>query len=279
MDFRSVDQHNNTPVPDFDGLTPSDMYQMLYGDFQDCVIRVCDNPSAVENVPIAALLNALLREIDSESGLKLTAAGYLPVKIVKALYAKHLLSDELIDEGISKLTSESDTFTIQTVRIVAELAGYIRKRNGRLMLTKKGKALATAGNTILSLLTTFGEKYNLGYRDRYRSEQIAQVGYRYSLYLLKKHGDQPRNPDFYANRYFRAFPFLRTDETSDRHCYSVRTFNRFFYYFGFSTEPTYRNPSVRKTNLLDQFIEYNPHPAPPKIDVGRIVPDWGPPKN
>ncbi|TFH03809.1 MAG: hypothetical protein E4H09_04600 [Spirochaetales bacterium] len=108
------------------------------------------------------------------------------------------------------------------------------------------------------LLTLFGQKYNLGYFDGYGSNHIGQLGYRYSLYLLSKYGTKERSESFYAKKYFRALPHVRTGESDrDSACYSIRTFHRFFRYFGFliEPEPYIRLHPIQKSDLMDRFVE------------------------
>lgn len=257
-----VDDYNNRPLADFDGLSPADMHRLLYGSFNDSVIHIIDHHSAVDEIPFVRMIAALLEEINADSGLKLTASGYLPLKTVRTLYDLRILGDEPIDFGITKLRSESDTLTIRLTRIIAELAGYIRKTHGRLYRTKKGRNFRNQRNVISSLISTFGEKYNLAYFDGYASDQIAQIGYRYSLYLLKKYGEQPRDSSFYSDRYFRAFPSLRTGSASDDNCYRLRTFDRFLSYFGFAFQEGTNNSVIQKTLLLDKHVEFSTTPDP-----------------
>lgn len=274
MDHNPLEELNNLPVDDFDGLSRSDMYQLLYGDFDDCVIRVADHQSAHEEVPIVQMVDELLAEVDPQSGLKLTAAGYLPPATVKRLYARGILIDELIEHGISKLTGESSSLVISTIRTIAEFSGLLRKRHGRLLLTKKGARFGTDAKSTSILLSTFGEKYNLAYADGFPSPDTAQVGYRYSLYLLKKYGDIPRTGEFYAERYFRAFPTFVTGTEFDHYCYRVRTFERFLLYFGFCTAGDLGDGDIGKTPLLDRYIQYNSDPKPPRIGLQQNGPDW-----
>lgn len=274
MKYNPIEEFNNLPVDDFDGLSRSDMYQLLYGEFQDSVIRVADHESAHKEVPIVQMVDALLAEIDPESGLKLTAAGYLPPATVKRLYARQVLTDDLIEHGISKLMGESSSLVISTIRTIAEFSGLLRKRHGRLLVTKKGARFGTDATATSILLSTFGEKYNLAYADGFPSPDIAQVGYRYSLYLLKKYGDEPRAGKFYAERYFRAFPMLVTESDSDYRCYRVRTFDRFLSYFGFCAAGDLGGGDIEKTPLVDRYIQHNPDPKPPPIGSEQNGPDW-----
>jgi len=253
-----VDRYNNAPLEDFDGLSPVQMDTLLRGEFRDGVVRVNDSEAVFDQVPLVRMIELFLSMIDPEKGLKLTPAGYLPVAVVKALYADAPVKDDAIEAGITKLRLEVECETVHLTRIISELAGYLRKQHGKLNPTRKGKAIRSQPAVLTTLLTLFGERFNLAYLDGYESPTIAQVGYRYSLYLLSKYGTEKRPETFYAEKYFRAFPQLRTDEPDrDASCYGIRTFPRFFRYFGFLTEsgPFDRPRLIQKSDLMDRFVE------------------------
>lgn len=65
------------------------------------------------------------------------------------------------------------------------------------------------------------------------------MGAGYTLYLLKKYGDDQRPPSFYAEKYAEAYPYLLNNyqsygENKDGfiRCYSYRTFHLFMDYVG-----------------------------------------------
>ncbi len=253
-----VDGYNNAPLEDFDNLSPAQMDDLLHGEFCDGVVRINDSDAVFDAIPIVRQIQLLLSMIDPVKGVKLTSAGYLPVAMVKALYAGSPVKDDLIEAGISKLRSEGDCETVHLTRIMSELAGYLRKQHGRLHLTRKGRTFRKQPEVLTTLLTLFGQKYNLGYFDGYPSEYIGQLGYRYSVCLLSKYGARERPESFYAKKYFLAFPQLRSDDPDqDYSCYALRTFHRFLRYFGFLVEPEphIRLHPIQKSDLMDRFVE------------------------
>ena len=102
----------------------------------------------------------------------------------------------------------------------------------------------------------------MGIFDGYQNESIGQFGWWYSLFLIREYGNITRNAKFYAEKYFEAYPYLLTERLfvgsidSNYLCYSVRTFERFLDYFGFteSTEKKLLDHFVKKTDLFDKFI-------------------------
>jgi hypothetical protein len=250
--------YNETPRPEFDFLTPTQMDELLFADFGVGPVCVNDSDAAFDEIPILRQIGALLELISDPKGVKLTAAGYLPVVLVKELYSLGFLKDELIECGISALRSESDSETIQTTRFVADLAGFTRKQHGRLLPTKKGRAFRDQPRALSTILSVFGDKYYLGYFDGYENEFIAQRGFKYSIYLLSKYGATERRMDFYASKYFQAFPEVLSPRVRhEASCYSLRTFERFLDFFGFTNpiQSASLRETVKKTALMDKYIE------------------------
>jgi len=97
------------------------------------------------------------------------------------------------------------------------------------------------------------------------------MGFGFTLILLSKYGNQKRADEFYAKKYFKAFPQL-VDETTPpnygtieeylERCYTVRTFDRFLIYFGLikieSSAKYLGNSKINKTDLYDKLIKCKP---------------------
>jgi len=213
----------------------------------------------------------LLRIVEKHGELKLTAKGYLPTKIVADIYKQGFIKDEWIDSGIMKLYKELDSVVIGLTRILAELSGVVKKRKGKLSLTQKGKVQLNNNYELFkNLFTTFVMKFNWAYLDYFGSEEIGQLGFGFTLILLKKYGNKKRSDSFYAKKYFKAFPHLLEDvhpignssviEEATR-CYSVRTFKRFLDYFGLIKTEGYgffTEIHLKKTKLFDRVIKIKP---------------------
>jgi len=153
------------------------------------------------------------------------------------------------------------------------LTGIVKKRNNKFSLTKQGKSLLSNMPELLkNLLITFGLKFNWAYFDGYGENNIGQLGFAFSLILLKKYGADPRPESFYADKYFNAFPQLIDSSIQPRfgtlqkyvnRCYSLRTFERFIDYFGLitiqTTKPPTTPPLISKTLLFDKLITLRSH--------------------
>ncbi len=268
-------EQNNLPIHDFEGYSPAEMELILYFTFEadSPIILQKLSDSDYQKIPILNQIKYLLELIDKNGEIKLTSKGFLPTKIVADLYQQKFLKDEFIERGISKLYKETDSITVNITRILIELAGLTKKRNGKLSLTKSSSKLLHDNYELLRLIIlTFTTKFNWAYLDGYGDNQIGQLGFGFSLILLSKYGNEKRLDSFYADRYFKAYPKLLdsiqptygTLESYSRGCYSIRTFERFLDYFGLINIQVERNgPNtlkyISKTDLFDKLIKCTPH--------------------
>lgn len=254
------------------------MHQILnFTFFKDSIIKLHPlSDSDYKKIPLLNQIKYLANVIDKNGEVKLTSKGFLPTKLVLDLYQQGFLKDEHIELGISKLYKEADSMTINLTRILLKLTGLVKKRTGKISLTKASKKILNDDTKLLQLVfSTFAEKFNWAYYDGYEEEQIGQLGYGFTLILLSKYGQTKQFNSFYAEKYFKAFPHLldsieeqsySTKEDYVTRCYSLRTFERFLDYFGLITiekngismrDPTY----ITKTDLFDKLIKVRPSTA------------------
>lgn len=240
---------NNTPLDDFLGLSPTEVHHLLYDTFGDkSLVQLLDDidEKTLDQIPLFRIVEDYLKILQRDKHIKLTPLGALPKKVMVELYDKRYLLEYLVENGISKLWREDDSISIRSARLAAELAGLVRKVNGKLMLTKTAIKLLESNNRLQifkQFFQAFTDKFLWSYNDGYPEQPIGQVGWAFSVIMLDKFGDQPKSVDFYADKYLRAFPefitFFRpsylTPEQQFYSCYGVRTFERFFLWFGFVT--------------------------------------------
>jgi len=222
------------------------------------------NDNDISDIPLIKQIRFFINQVDRSKGIKLTKAGNLPPLIIKELYQQEILKDYAIDHGITKLSKETDCNVIVLTRILCELSGLIKKRNGILTATKKADDIVGSNKLLPLIFSMFTEKFSWAFFDGYQNDSIGQFGWGYSLALISQHGDISRNSKYYAEKYFEAYPHLLTLKSYDGaidanySCYSVRTFDRFLEYFGFTetTEKEMLNSFVKKTDLFDKFISF-----------------------
>ena len=237
----ALHRYNDTPQPDFCGLSPVQIHALLYQPLGPASVvqwRTNVPNDVLDQVPFLRLTEAFLRLLQRETPLRLTPLGYLPRKYLRELYAHGFLLEEGLETGLFTLSREIDSLAITTLHQTTRLAGLARLVRGQLLLTKKGTQLldpAQRPALWALVLDTFTHRFLWAAHDSYPSQTVGQTGWAYSVYLLARFGEQPHPVCFYAALYQRAFPFMLAEFTDPAyrtpleqltHCYGVRTFER-----------------------------------------------------
>ncbi len=272
---RAISDQNSREIPDFEGYSPNEMESILYEPFsKNSPIQWMPlTPSEYRSIPILNQIKYLAGLIEAQGEMKLTNRGYLLTKFVADIYRQEFLKEPFIEAGILKLVKESDSRTINLTRILLEMSRLVKKRHNKLSLTRAGKNTIHDDRKLLTLiLMTFCTKFNWAYYDGFSQEIIGRFGFVFSLILFSKYGNEKHNVNFYADKYFKAFPKLldlipvrsyRTVKTEASLCYSLRTFERFLEYFGLveieSEEKIDSHKYVTKTKLYDRLIRCEAH--------------------
>jgi hypothetical protein len=266
--IEAINKKNNEPITDFDGYSPNEMQYILNDVFNSkSPIEILKAKRSIyQNIPIFNQVKFLLDLINKKKELKLTNKGFLPTKIVAELYGKGFMKDYFIENGISKLYKESDVPTINLTKILVELSTLVKKRNNKLTLTKTGTEQIDKDHLVFqNIFETFTKKFNWSYFDGFSDEEIGQSGFGFTLILLDKYGEEFRNPEFYAEKYLKAFDFKAKNtvlEFADnpKRAYIIRTFERFLDYFGFTEyDNNKKNPKVKKTKIYNELIKIRTH--------------------
>lgn len=292
---------NNFRLKAIQGLTPLQMHPLVYDALGKGSPLQWQKEVANEVLlqsPFFKLMLAYLRKIKELQPLKLTPKGNLPQKVFKPLYAEKIMPDVYIEEGITKLRTEEDWMAMHTVRHIAKMAGWTKKYHGKRSLTKKGEKMLAQSNLFpifKDFFSTFCTKFNWGYNDGYESKSIGHSGFGFSLLLFLKFGDTSRSVRFYADKYFKAFPYLveeiiestySTPKEIANNCYTTRTINRFLDWFGLvdgelgTMKRIELASPITKTPLLDHLfvappqgfgVPFTPQPAPLVLDNGKEI--------
>jgi len=272
-----ANERNQWALAEFCGLSPEQMTRLLYRPFDSPeTIQFATDIEPSPDIRIMRLFMALVEAI-GERGLKPTAKGNLPLKFCKAL-AQELSGGD--DERsfllrYSGIRSETDFEELHCTRLVAELAGLVRKYRGKFVLTRKCRdmlAKQDVGHLYFELFKAYTMKFSWAYRDGYPEAEIVQSSFLYTLFLLTSFGDTERSQQFYEGKFITAFPmvlemFPETHYTSTdeqvRYAYFLRALDRFAAFFGLAElivedEELYRSKYVvRQTVLLDRFLNFN----------------------
>jgi len=268
-------QQNRRQRDEFHGLSPEQMHRILNLPFASqgliCFPEVLDTSPAA---PILTLFE-LLADAIGEQGLKPTAKGNLPRNFCReaalTYWGKQKYREKTRFGGINR---EEDFDDLHVTRLVAELAGLIRKYKGRFILSRDcRRLLAGDGMTTIypKLFRAYVEQFNWAYRDGYPELRFMQSAFLFTLYLLTRYGDAWRPQVFYEDAFLGAFPMLldevppsqivSPDETV-RRGYTWRSLVHFAGFLGLATvEPAsdgllchdYR---VKSLPLLGQVVQF-----------------------
>ena len=273
---RFMRQRNQASLDDFQGLSPEQMHRFLTFPF--------DSPELLTYAPLVApdssapilTLFGLLAEAVGEKGLKATATGNLPRNVCREA-ALSYWGDETYRENTryAGINKEDDFSHLHVARLVAELAGLIKKYRGRFILSREcRRSLAEhgLGGIYPRLLLAYVRDFNWAYRDGYADLGFIQRSFLFTLYLLNMHGGEWLPEVFYEDAYLRAFPRVLgevaptpyfTPEQTVRSCYSHRTLVNFAAFLGLAeVEPTTKEPydrlyRVRKRPLLAEAVRFH----------------------
>lgn len=240
-----TDKYNQSPNPDFEGLSPHQMFLLLNKQFSpECIVRFNNaiEKEVAASSPVIKICTLIIDAVRAENGLKLTPGGKLPRKIVNEIYNLNIYSENNITDHNKGTLNELDYVPAAITNALMKLSGLVMIRKNRLQLTKAGKSLEGNSEMLFqSLFATFATNFNKGYLDRYESDRIGNLGTLYTVYLLILFGKKLKEASFYAQLYFKAFPELikeitfhpfSTPEKSAYDCFIYRTFNKGLLLFG-----------------------------------------------
>jgi len=150
-------QRNQVAVDDFHGLSSEQMHRFLYFPFE--TPNLVSFPSSLDSdprIPILSLFK-LLADAIGEGGLKATATGNLPRSFCRES-ARTFLGEEEYQRWsrYGELRSEPDFREMHTTRLVAGLAGLIRKYKGKFILSKDCRKLLAEQGQPASTRACFG---------------------------------------------------------------------------------------------------------------------------
>lgn len=166
---RYMSELNQAQTDDFQGLSPEQIHKMLYFPFSSPqLVTFSEHFETVPEAPVMTLFG-LLKDAIGEKGLKPTATGNLPRNFCREAALRYW-GEERYEEKTRyvRINKELDFQDLHVTRVVAEVAGLVRKYKGKFILSRNcrdilaGKGLAGIYPIILR---AFVEKYNWGYND------------------------------------------------------------------------------------------------------------------
>ncbi len=268
-------QQNRRQLDEFHGLSPEQMHRILNFPFASPgLVRLPEVLDAHLVAPILTLFELLIDAI-GEQGLKPTAKGNLPRSFCReaalTYWGKQEYQERTRYGGINR---EDDFDDLHVTRLVAELAGLIRKYKGRFILSRDcRRLLAGDGMTAIypRLFRAYVEQFNWAYRDGYPELRFIQSAFLFTLHLLNRYGDSWQSQVFYEDAFLRDFPMLLDEvppsqvfspDDEVRRCYTWRTLVHFAGFLGLATvEPVSeglrcREYRVKALPLLNQVAQF-----------------------
>jgi len=271
-----VEQHNSKPRSAFHGLSAKQMSAMLYNPFDSpetvtFSISLNMSPSA----PIVTLFE-LLAEAIGNQGLKPTATGNLPRTFLREAGLAYWREDRYKKHTeFGDIRTEPDFYDMHITRIVAELAGLLRKYKGKFILGREyRKLLSDSGiaGVYPRLLRAYAEEFNWSYQVGGPEIDFIQDSFLFTMYLLDLYGNEWCLNSFYEDAFLRAFPFVMkkvppvpysTPEETLRHYYSFRCLKGFAEFLGLveiEQEPDdlfNRQFKIKKRPLLNEVVIFH----------------------
>ncbi|MBL7111153.1 MAG: hypothetical protein ISS19_04345 [Bacteroidales bacterium] len=234
-----TDKQNRMPHPDFEGLSPSQMFYIVNDPVSEQIIGLRDDLDAhiVSELQLVKAAMIILNQIDPEKGLKLTVTGKLPRKAVSEIHSAGIFKQDYDLVLPPKVMNEDDFIPAGMVHILLKLARFVRTSKNKMLLTRTGRsAMKDPVELFSGVYRAFAHSFNKAWFDRYESEEIGNVGFDFTIYLLSRYGDKMRSCEFYAEKYFKAFPMLAdlpvSYYNSNNSCLEVRAFKHGLYLFG-----------------------------------------------
>lgn len=269
-------RHNNALLDEFHGLSPEQMSCVLDFPFDSPELAafstLLDTPPSA---PIIMLFQ-LLADAIGEDRLKPTTTGNLPRKLLRESALTYWGEEEYRKyTEIGNINTETDFFEMHVTRLVAELAGLVRKYKGKFILSRDcRKVLKEQGTAGIypRLLRAYAERFNWSYRDMLPEVDFIRQSFLFTLYLLHLYGGEWKTNTFYEDAFLQAFPVVLknvpespywTQEDSVREAYSGRALKGFAQFFGLieiETESGDRYDArfkVRALPLLEKVVAFH----------------------
>jgi len=271
--------NGSTACEEFEGLTPAEMNILVgapYSDLSPIQLKPL-LPEILTAIPILNLSKFLLKAIATAGEQKLTPKGNLPVKLVMEMFQTGFITPRFFRVHPEKPTMirEDDDNSFTFTRALLEQAGLIKKRNNKLSITKTGlKLLADDASLFKQLLLTCSTQFNWSKIDWYENYDIGVYGFAYVLKLMNDYGSEKRLLHFYAEKYFKAFPWLVATRILSyyddpikysNHCFEFRALEILMTFFGFTTVESIPGASygshqvVVRTELYERLFEVRYH--------------------
>jgi len=273
---RFMESKNTVPQLDFLGLSSEQVHRILHHPLDDLtdIIRFNHNleAGAFQDIPIVKNILFFLARLKDLEPLRATGKGNLPLAFVRELHDQFLNPSRRFQ---FRIKSEEESITVNTLRHVLRMCGWLKKEKNYFSLTKKGRSIVERGFSeahFFTLLQVFTRRFNWAFQDSYPPFWIIQGGFVFSLYLVHRKARRFIDAQNLSYYFIKAFPAvlseaegIRSLDPSDtvKGCFSLRFLEHFCEYFGFvDTRREKKTPYgfrifVKKSDLYDHYINWS----------------------
>jgi len=258
---------NAEPKPEFLGLSPEQMHRLLYRAFEETsdIVTLNRNLSSekILEVPIVKEAVYFLKRLGELQPLKATAKGNLPRAFAREIHDRFPEHPEFP----WPIMSEKDDMKLSSLRHILDICGWIKKRNQKFYLTKRGQVLNDKGfgpDDFHHLFQTYTQEFNWASIDLYPELEIIQQAFLFSCYILHIKAKTCTSANELSAYFIQAFPAVINIEERDlsseeskelaQHSFYVRFIERFCEYFGLVTIEKKEKRSLQ----LDYLIKTTP---------------------
>ncbi len=270
-----MNEFNQQPQTDMGGLSPEQVANLIYCDWNDPNGTIRFNPGlTLKDLDQSKhLVNArtMLAAIEDETKVKATSSNNLNRKFVNRMVEALSFKEGFVGDlhRYNKVINERDVQPLHIVRVLSELAGLLKRRKNEFSLTRKGKQYLKeekAGELFLLLFKTHYLKFDLAYLDRSPENEVLQQTIAYSFYMVRKHLKNWRSVENDAElillpaAYEEALPYGFGDypkyQTSTRIIYPLEHFGLLQSRDKKDDNSHFPNQEYKQTPLFDKFIQF-----------------------
>lgn len=182
--------YNRRPQADLGGLSPEQMGELVYGDWQTTGALRLDAALTMDDVgtaPFLADARTLLQYVEDHGPIKPTQAGNLPRRVVQDLLPRLRTAESDLPFERPPTVNEGDVLWLLVLRHTLLFAKLLVKRRG-LVTSRQGRSLLEeqrAGELYALLFLTFFRTLDLRFLDNSDRHPGLQQTLAYSFYRLQ----------------------------------------------------------------------------------------------
>lgn len=186
-----IEHYNRRAQAELGGLSPTAVHQLLRADWESAESAIRLNEfvmlGELESSRMLHSARLVLVMLAERGSVKATPKGNLPRTFVNEFRERMHAPDAVQEWGLPapQVANEEDLSALRLPRILLELAGLIKRRNGRFSRTRRGDQLASedrAGALFVALVRTHFRRLDLEYLDGIGPAPAFQHGIGYTVY-------------------------------------------------------------------------------------------------